>query len=73
MTIERPMFPPVDQARRRFLSVAAGGATALAITKAVAAPAVDPIAQLKQLAELKDQGILTQAEFDAQKAKILAS
>ena len=31
------------------------------------------IAQLKSLAELKDQGILTQAEFDAQKAEILGS
>jgi len=38
-----------------------------------AAAAPDPIAQLKQLAELRDQGILTDAEFDAQKAKILAS
>src|SRR5947208_2354296 len=37
----------------------------------VAAP--DPIAQLTQLAELKNQGILTDAEFQAQKAKILAS
>jgi membrane protease subunit (stomatin/prohibitin family) len=35
--------------------------------------APDPIAQLKDLADLKSQGILTQAEFDAQKAKILAS
>ena len=33
----------------------------------------DPIAQLKDLAELKSQGILTEAEFEAQKAKILAS
>jgi hypothetical protein len=33
----------------------------------------DSIEKLKQLAELKDQGILTQAEFDAQKAKILNS
>jgi hypothetical protein len=32
----------------------------------------DKLGQLKQLGELKDQGILTQAEFDAQKAKILA-
>jgi hypothetical protein len=40
---------------------------------APAAPAVDPIAQLKELAELKSQGILTDAEFDAQKAKILNS
>ena len=32
----------------------------------------DKLAQLKQLGELKDQGVLTEAEFDAQKAKILA-
>jgi Short C-terminal domain len=38
-----------------------------------AAPAPDPIEQLKELAELKDQGILTEAEFAAQKAKILGS
>lgn len=40
---------------------------------APAAPAQDPIAQLKDLAELKSQGILTEAEFEAQKAKVLAS
>jgi Short C-terminal domain len=38
-----------------------------------AAPPVDTVSQLKQLAELRDQGILTDAEFDAQKAKVLAS
>jgi hypothetical protein len=32
----------------------------------------DPIAKLKELAGLKDQGILTEAEFNDQKAKILA-
>jgi membrane protease subunit (stomatin/prohibitin family) len=37
------------------------------------AAAPDPVAQLKELAELKNQGILTDAEFEAQKAKILAS
>lgn len=36
-----------------------------------AAPA-DPIAQLKELAELKNQGILTEEEFATQKARILA-
>jgi len=36
-----------------------------------AAPEPDPIAQLKQLAALKDQGILTDDEFDAQKKKLL--
>jgi len=39
---------------------------------AAAAPAADPIQQLKELAELKNQGILTEEEFAAQKAKILA-
>ncbi len=38
---------------------------------APAAPAPDPIAQLTQLAALKDSGALTEAEFEAQKAKIL--
>ena len=35
------------------------------------APAPDPIQQLKDLAELKDQGVLTEEEFAAQKARIL--
>jgi hypothetical protein len=38
-----------------------------------AAAQPDPIEQLKELAALKDQGILTDAEFQAQKAKILGS
>jgi len=29
-------------------------------------------AELAKLAELKDSGVITQAEFDAQKAKVLA-
>jgi len=37
-----------------------------------AVPQVNMIEQLKQLAELKDQGILTEEEFAAQKAKLLA-
>lgn len=32
----------------------------------------DVIAQLKSLGELKDQGVLTEAEFEAQKQRILA-
>ena len=40
---------------------------------APAAPAApDPLEQLKQLGELKASGVLTDAEFEAQKAKILA-
>jgi hypothetical protein len=38
---------------------------------AQAAPAPDPIQQLKDLADLKDQGVLTEEEFAAQKARIL--
>jgi hypothetical protein len=37
-----------------------------------AAPAADPLERLKTLGELKAQGVLTEAEFEAQKAKILA-
>jgi membrane protease subunit (stomatin/prohibitin family) len=37
------------------------------------AAAPDPVAQLKDLAELKNEGVLTEAEFEAQKAKLLAS
>ena len=36
-------------------------------------PSQDAIEQLKELAQLKDQGILTEEEFAAQKAKILNS
>ena len=40
--------------------------------EAPAAPNTDDqFAQLKQLGELKEQGVLTQAEFDAKKAQIL--
>ena len=35
-------------------------------------PAEDPIAKLKELAQLRDQGILTDQEFADQKAKLLA-
>jgi hypothetical protein len=37
----------------------------------VEATATDPIAQLRQLNELREQGILTDEEFAAEKAKLL--
>ncbi|MFG2564043.1 SHOCT domain-containing protein [Streptomyces sp. NPDC048567] len=37
-----------------------------------AAPGEDMIGQLERLAALKQQGILTEAEFEAQKARLLA-
>jgi Short C-terminal domain len=42
------------------------------VAAAPAAPASSMIDQLKELGELKDQGILTEDEFAAQKAKLLA-
>jgi Short C-terminal domain len=39
--------------------------------EAAPAPEEDPMEKLKELNELKEQGILTDAEFDAQKQKIL--
>ena len=46
-------------------------AAAAAPAPAPAAAAPDPIEQLTQLAALRDSGALTEAEFEAQKAKIL--
>jgi hypothetical protein len=43
-----------------------------AAAPAPAAAQPDPLEQLKQLGELKASGVLTEAEFEAQKAKILA-
>lgn len=40
---------------------------------APAASSTDVVEQLKGLAELRDQGILTEEEFAAQKAKVLGS
>lgn len=37
------------------------------------APTMSTVEQLKELAALRDQGVLNEAEFDAEKAKILAS
>lgn len=37
-----------------------------------AMPAADPIAQLERLGKLREQGVLSEDEFQAQKAKILA-
>jgi hypothetical protein len=42
------------------------------VAAAPAAPAPSMIDQLKELGELKEQGILTEDEFAAQKAKLLA-
>jgi uncharacterized membrane protein YcjF (UPF0283 family) len=43
------------------------------VKQAAGTPGADTASQLSKLADLKSQGVLDQAEFDAQKAKILAS
>jgi hypothetical protein len=48
-------------------------AAAAAAPAAPSAPAVDVTAELQKLADLKTQGVLTEEEFAAQKAKLLAS
>ena len=40
---------------------------------APAAPAADPVERLRGLAKLRDDGILTDEEFAAEKRKVLAS
>jgi len=50
----------------------AAEAPAPPVPEAAAPAAPDPIAQLTQLAALKESGVVTEAEFEAQKARILA-
>jgi len=38
---------------------------------APSAPPVDPVEQLRELAKLRDEGILTEEEFAAEKRKVL--
>ncbi len=43
------------------------------VRQAAGTPGADTASQLSKLADLKSQGVLTDAEFEAQKAKILAT
>jgi hypothetical protein len=59
--------------QQKFAEQEVQGEPAPAATAMAAAPDSDElINKLKELATLKDQGILTEEEFNAQKAKILA-
>lgn len=70
MAAEAQQQAAVDQA-------AAQAAAQLAATRPPPAPAgaapVDRVGQLTALAELKAQGLLTEEEFTAEKARVLAS
>lgn len=61
------------QSYQEQMAAAAPAPAPVAAAPAPAAPATtDVVAQLRSLAELRDQGILTEEEFAAQKAKLLA-
>ena len=60
-----------QEARIQDLEAQQAQAQAAPAQPAPAEPAEDPMEKLKELAALKEQGILTDAEFDAQKQKIL--
>ena|SRR5271165_5941190 len=51
-----------------------GFSASIAAAPAAASPDMgDKLAQLKQLGELRDSGVLTDAEFEVQKAQILSA
>ena len=58
-----------EQASPAYMAAAPAGQPAA--PAAPVAPAADPVAQLERLGDLRDRGVLTDAEFEAQKAKIL--
>ncbi len=47
------------------------GMTGMVVTPGTAPPAADPIDKLKELADLRDRGVLTADEFEAQKRRVL--
>ncbi len=73
------LLPLVSEARQKklverqtqYIHQVGPAATAPAAPAAAAAPPVDVADQLRKLAELRDQGVLTDEEFAAQKAKLL--
>ena len=61
---EQEQYPPDDQQQQQY---------AAPPPAPPADPMQDKLDQLKQLGELKEQGVLTDEEFQQQKAKILNS
>ncbi|WP_259455311.1 SHOCT domain-containing protein [Microbacterium sp. AG238] len=57
----------------RVLSVSPDSIYRWARFRSAAAPVADPIAQIERLAELRDKGILSENEFQAQKTQLLSN
>jgi hypothetical protein len=70
---EQQQYPPQAYAQQPVYAQPQAYAPPAPAAPAQAAPVPDRITQLKELGDLKAQGILTEAEFEAEKAKILAS
>jgi len=62
-----------EQQQQAMVDQAAAQAAAQVAAAAPAPAADDPIAKIKELADLKTQGLLTDEEFAAAKAKILGT
>lgn len=60
------------QEQQQYAAAAAQPYTPPPAPAPAAEPAVDPIERLKELAGLRDAGVLTEEEFAAAKAKVLA-
>ncbi len=61
----------ISSSRAKKQAAAPAGAPATALPNPQPTPTEDLAAQLKQLAELRDKGILTEDEFSAKKKQLL--
>jgi hypothetical protein len=71
-TYAQPQYAQPQYAQPQYAQPQYAQPQYVAPAPAPAASSADTLEQLKELALLKEQGILTEAEFAAQKAKILA-
>ncbi len=62
-----------DQQAQQAAQPAPAAAAPAPAAPAAPAPGGDMLQQLAQLGQLRDSGVLTEAEFEAQKARILAA
>lgn len=73
VALDQTLSPEEKRARMMELSASLTGRPPPAVPPPRPAPAVDAVEALTKLADLRDRGALTDAEFEAQKAKILGS